>query len=185
MDVSTISDNIWWASALMVVLTGLYLATDRAQGKSILSRMRHRRPSTAETPPQSVSPEKRLESPDYANVLPPQRRETLNRIFKSGVQEVKEEEVLRHILPMDTNYETCKEQRYTPTGFSVQEVRELGDFPDYTELSGVPLPQPYHEFDIDKALARLYRPFRWAYHQTMCMSLAAEPRIEGHLTNMV
>lgn len=173
MDVSTISDNIWWASTFAVVLMGLYIALNKLQSKSIFSRISHRRPSTAKASPQSISsemkPNRSPESPNYANVLPPQRREALIKIL-GEVQDGKEEEVLRHILPMDTNYETCQEQKYTPTGFSVQEVRELGDFPDYAELSGVSLPQPYHEFDIDKSLARLYRPFRWVYHQTMCMS---------------
>lgn len=173
MDVSTISDNIWWAGAFAAVLTGLYLALNRPQSKSIFSRMSRRRPSISETPPRSISPEKKPgnpESPNYKTVLPPQRRGALDKIL-SEVQDVKEEEVLRHILPMDTNHETCQEQKYTPTGFSVQEVRELGDFPNYAELSGVPMPQPYYEFDVDKALAKLYRPFRWVYHQTMCIPL--------------
>lgn len=180
MNVLNISGNIWWAGALVVVLTGLYLALERVQDKSIFSQMRSRRSFTTETPPQSISPEKKpqsSETPNHASVLPPQRRETLSKIL-SGVQDVKEEEVLRHILPMDTNYETCQEQKYTPTGFSVQEVRDLGDFPDYAELSGVPLPQPYQEFDINKALARFYRPFRWVYHQTMCTYLTLARRIQ-------
>ena len=179
MDVSNISDNIWWAGALVVVLTGLYLALDRVQSKLISGGMKPRRSSIAEKPPRSISPEKKSqnpETPNYASVLPPQRREALCE-FLNGVQDVKEGEVLRHILPMDANYETCQEQKYTPTGFSVREVRELGDFPDYAELSGVPLPQPYHEFEIEKALARLYRPFRWVYHQTMCMPLILVRRV--------
>ena len=51
------------------------------------------------------------------------------------------------------------------------EVRALGDFPDYAKLSGVPLPQPYPECNIERAIPRPYRPFRWAYHQTMCGSV--------------
>ena len=71
---------------------------------------------------------------------------------------------------MTQDYRKCQEERYTPTGLSVAEVKALGDFPDYAALSGVPLPRAYgEEFDVDKALARPYRPFRWAYHQTMCM----------------
>lgn len=179
MDVSTVLDNIGWAGALMVVLTGLYLALDRKRSKPIFSRIRRCRPLTAETPPRSILLGKRPrspESPDYANVLPPQQREALGKIL-GEVQHVEEEEVLQHILPMDTSYETCQEEKYTPTGFSVQEVRELGDFPDYAELGGVPLPQPYHKFDINKSLARPYRPFRWVYHQTMCMSLTVKPQL--------
>jgi hypothetical protein len=69
---------------------------------------------------------------------------------------------------MTADYMTCEDERYTPTGFSVTEIKALGDFPDYAKLSGVPLPQEYPEFNIDTALARPYRPFRWGYHQTMC-----------------
>ncbi|RDB20997.1 hypothetical protein Hypma_011423 [Hypsizygus marmoreus] len=41
--------------------------------------------------------------------------------------------------------------------------------PDYFKLSGVPPPNPLLEFNIDKAKARPYRPFRWAYHQHMSL----------------
>jgi hypothetical protein len=44
----------------------------------------------------------------------------------------------------------------------------MGDFPAYDILSGIPLPEPYVNFDPAKAVPRPYRPFRWAYHQTMC-----------------
>ncbi|KAF5391770.1 hypothetical protein D9757_001719 [Collybiopsis confluens] len=40
---------------------------------------------------------------------------------------------------------------------------------DYFELSGVPPPVPLPSFDIDKAKARPYRPFRWTYHQNMSL----------------
>lgn len=41
--------------------------------------------------------------------------------------------------------------------------------PDYSKLSGVPAPSPLWEFNIDKAKARPYRPFRWKYHQHMSL----------------
>ena len=53
-------------------------------------------------------------------------------------------------------------------GFTMEEIRALGDFPDYATLSGVPLPEAYPEFDIRTAKPRPFRPVRWAYHQTMC-----------------
>lgn len=56
----------------------------------------------------------------------------------------------------------------TATGFSLDDINRLGDFPDYAALSGVPLPKEYRGFDISKAKPRPFRPFRWAYHQTMC-----------------
>jgi hypothetical protein len=112
----------------------------------------------------------------YSDALPPQRREALAKVTKElpdtlgklPCGKVSEDEVKENILPMTANYRTSK-NKYTPTGFSVEEIRAMGDFPNYAELSGVPLPQPYAEFNIDKALPRPYRPFRWAYHQTMCM----------------
>ncbi|KIK63722.1 hypothetical protein GYMLUDRAFT_40781 [Collybiopsis luxurians FD-317 M1] len=42
-------------------------------------------------------------------------------------------------------------------------------FVDYFKLSGVPPPVPLPEFNVDKAKARPYRPFRWSYHQTMSL----------------
>ena len=38
---------------------------------------------------------------------------------------------------------------------------------DYFKLAKCPLPRPLEGFDIDRARARPYRPFRWRYHQTM------------------
>jgi len=46
------------------------------------------------------------------------------------------------------------------------------EFPDYSALSGVPLPGPLKDFDVDKAKPRPYRPFRWNYIQNMGMSSA-------------
>jgi hypothetical protein len=66
------------------------------------------------------------------------------------------------------SYLEAKTPMFTPCGFSTDDIKALGDFPDYATLSGVPLPRPYPEFDIKKAIPRPYRPFRWAYHQTMC-----------------
>ncbi|KAG6817080.1 hypothetical protein H0H87_012848 [Tephrocybe sp. NHM501043] len=41
--------------------------------------------------------------------------------------------------------------------------------PDYARLSGVPAPKPLHNFNLDKANPRPYRPFRWEYHQNMAL----------------
>ena len=57
-----------------------------------------------------------------------------------------------------------------PTGFRPKtkaERNQLGLYPDYAELSGVPWPEAYVDFDPQRALPRPYRPFRWPYHQTM------------------
>ena len=74
------------------------------------------------------------------------------------------------IIPFTANYRECGPSTYTPMEISIEEVKALGDFPDYAELSGVPLPEAYNVFNIGTAIPRPYRPLRWAYHQTMCMS---------------
>jgi hypothetical protein len=76
----------------------------------------------------------------------------------------------KSMMAFEDDYRKCDESKYTPTGFSVEEVKALGDFPDYATLAGVDLPEPYTDFDITKACARPYRPFRWAYHQTMSLT---------------
>lgn len=92
-----------------------------------------------------------------------------SNIPKTASTHIHEEHVLKKILPMTQNYETAENGLYTCMGFSVQEIKEMGDLPDYSALSGVPLPNAYEQFKIEKALPRPYRPFRWNYHQTMCM----------------
>lgn len=72
-------------------------------------------------------------------------------------------------IPLTADHVGHKPSTYTPTGFSLAEVEALGDFPDYAELSGVPLPTAYEDCVVEKALPRPYRPFRWLYRQTMCM----------------
>lgn len=78
----------------------------------------------------------------------------------------------------DANEKCSDWSQYTPTGFATADIKKLGRFPDYAALSGVPLPRSYLEFDINKALPRPYRPFRWTYHQTMCISLITKPILE-------
>jgi hypothetical protein len=41
--------------------------------------------------------------------------------------------------------------------------------PDFAHLTGFPHPKPVHGFNIAHARPRPYRPFRWEYHQNMCM----------------
>ncbi|KAN0078627.1 Protein of unknown function (DUF3445) domain containing protein [Elaphomyces granulatus] len=112
-------------------------------------------------------------SSSYNDVLPPSRREALAKVVgelsKNKPKDIKEEEIRRFILPMVADYKSSEGNRYTPTRLSVAEIIAIGDFPDYAELSGVPLPRPYLEHDINKALPRPYRPFRWSYHQTMSL----------------
>ena len=129
----------------------------------------------AQTPPRSTTPDKKPELfPTHESTLPPSTRENLAKAatthsdksrLNSGT--LKEEVLQKNILPFEKSYKECGPSTYTPMGISVEEIEALGDFPDYSALSGVPMPQAYKEFDINKAIARPYRPFRWAYHQTM------------------
>jgi hypothetical protein len=165
-----------------------YLALSQKQRDVLFRRLRlrGRRTSSATTPPRSLSPDKKapisVPSPtEYIDIFPGSRREALAKVMEMTPQgslgnpvglETQKSMTADMMVPYEANYMEIDGSKHTPTGFSVDEIKALGDFPDYAELSGVPLPEPYHAFDIDKALPRPYRPFRWAYHQTMCMSYA-------------
>ena len=171
-----LSDNVWLLGFIVVGLTGLSIAIDRIKGKPLWHRNSFNRRTSSSGSPRTLSPDNKSSAkitsrPSHTDVLPPHRRDALANMKIEGLshREVDEEEVREQILPMTMDYRAGKDEKYTPTGFSVSEIKKLGDFPDYAELSGVPLPQPYPGFNIDKALPRPYRPFRWAYHQTMCM----------------
>ena len=143
---------------------------------------RGRRISTSKTPPRSLSPEKKVPNNgpppvDYAVAFPPSRREALAKAAENLPptqkakllgQEIDAAEFRENLIPFTADYKACGPSVYTPTEISVEEIKALGDFPDYAKLSGVSLPQPYTEFKIEQALPRPYRPFRWSYHQTMC-----------------
>jgi hypothetical protein len=178
MDLQSSMAGFWHFGFILLAITGVYALVTQVFGISILPGviLRGRKHSTARTPPRSFSPEnKPTTSPasasNYNSALPPQRRHALADLSYEAApwRNVSENEVRQNLLPMSANYKTSPSDKYTPTGFSVGEIKGLGDFPDYATLSGVPLPSPYPEFDISKALPRPYRPFRWAYHQTMCM----------------
>lgn len=168
------------------VLTSLVF--NRRQREVVLGtfRIRVRRASSANTPPRSLSPEKKPPSntpptsTEFVNTFPPNRRDALAAVAdrlppgqRQALGDLKfDEEIMKqNLMSFFEDFRECDDSKYTAAGVSLKEVRALGDFPDYAELSGVPLPDPYEGFDIDKALARPYRPFRWAYHQTMCKLL--------------
>ena len=178
--------------AIAVVLSNIaLLVLTKSQREVLYARVsswapavvRGRRISSANTPPRSLTPEKKVPnnaSPpaDYKDIFPASSRETLLKLAESlstsqkkkiGVQEVNQEEFTKKIIPFEADYRECGPSTYTPMEISMAEIKALGDFPDYSKLSGVPLPEAYKEFEIEKALPRPYRPFRWAYHQTMGM----------------
>ncbi len=176
-----------WLLVLGIVFcltTITYLALSHAQRDVLFRRLRlrGRRASTANTPPRSLSPGKKgqlsVPSPtEYIESFPGSRREALAKVMQMIPQasggnlvsiETEKSMTSDMMMPYEANYMEADESKYSPTGFSVAEIKALGDFPNYAELSGVPLPKSYTDFDIDKALPRPYRPFRWSYHQTMC-----------------
>ncbi|KAJ3528816.1 hypothetical protein NM208_g10034 [Fusarium decemcellulare] len=123
--------------------------------------------------PSSPPPEpvKKSASADYTKAYPPSQRHVLPEIspvFSSSAN-VDLSVSPKPLLQLDEDYRLASPTKYNFTGFSVSEIRQLGDFPDYAKLSGVPLPSPLKNFNVETALPRPYRPFRWAYHQTMSL----------------
>lgn len=171
-------ESAWQVGIFLLASTAVYALLHRSYAKSLLIgiSLRGRRDSTSKTPPRSISPGKKQASSSaspssYNHALPPSRREALLQLNGTAIhwREVDESDIASNILPMTADYRNSPGSLYTPTGFSVDEIKALGDFPDYATLSGAPLPNAYTEHEIDKAKPRPYRPFRWNYHQTMCM----------------
>jgi hypothetical protein len=171
------SNWTWLLGAVFVASSAFFLAIHKGRRETVLDRLSisRRRVSGAKTPPRSLSPSKKqvqaLVEANYLDTFPPSRRHALAELQQRGDLERFTESPTdwsKNMLPMMQSYREAEDSMFTPCGFSVEEIKALGDFPDYSILSGVPLPSPYPEFDINKALPRPYRPFRWAYHQTMC-----------------
>lgn len=186
-----LSDNyliIVGLGAISICIISIFLAKYQRKivSEYLISWMpiaiRGRRISTSKTPPRSLSPEKNVPSntplaAEYKNIFPPSCRESLVKLVRNldpgqraklihgPIDHIKFE---KSIIPFTADYRECGPSTYTPTGISIEEIKILGDFPDYAELSGVPLPQAYQNFKVENAIPRPYRPFRWAYHQTMC-----------------
>ena len=180
----TMDDLSLVLGAVSVFLTIMYLVINGRLWNDLMARKRGRGngqkssgPTLSASPP-SLTPEKQPSSAKHSafDSFPPLRRDELPEDHEKGAESegkgpvVDEEYIKKTLLPMTTNYEAAPGNLYTPTGFSVDEIKALGIFPDYAKLSGIPLPDAYVGFDIDKALPRPYRPFRWNYHQTMCKS---------------
>lgn len=117
---------------------------------------------------------KRALNTDYSRVLPPSQRYLLARVLATAVPAA-DNAVPGDRLCLEEDWRTADASRHIFSGFSVREVRALGDFPDYATLSGVPLPSPLMDFDISSEVPRPYRPIRWPYHQTMCASHSRFP----------
>lgn len=189
----TVSDLLVYGLGLAFIITSLtVLILNKRQRDAVLARLhfRGRRASGANTPPRSLSPDKKSayvspsSGPNFVEALPPSRRSTLNDIAKkySGSEKKlfaaakPDVNIAKDLLPIEQSYLIDpKSPKYTPTGFSTAEIKALGDFPDYELLSGVPLPEAYKEHNPDTSIPRPYRPLRWNYHQTMCKISATLP----------
>ncbi|RDW84968.1 hypothetical protein BP6252_02558 [Coleophoma cylindrospora] len=186
MGFATLMSERWLfgLGAVFVLSSIITLILNKQQREAALGRLgfRRRRASGASTPPRSVSPKKDAKQsgptkPDYTAQFPPSRRSALTELAKKvtdasgkvlAVEEPASDFLLKDSLPFAQSFALQNDTpKYTPTGFSTAEVKAMGDFPEYDVLSGVPLPKEYKEFNPATALPRPYRPFRWAYHQTM------------------
>jgi hypothetical protein len=181
------AETLFIAFGLVVVFSSIVFLALSENQKAYLSSfvsvpfVRGRKTSISKTPPRSVTPEKKAAPPasnDYKEMLPPSRRASLANCLTP----IQARKLSIHITPaspvkggchqaLETPLEEGGDYTYTATEFTKEEVAELGDFPDYAELSGVPLPKVYEGFNVETARPRPYRPFRWEYHQTMCKFL--------------
>lgn len=175
--------------ALFVASAAAILVFDGKQRDVVFRRfdIRRRRATGSLTPPRSLSPEKQglpsnkaSSEPDYSKTFPPSRREALADLQFGALEGPGKSTKELSQSPPDYEKRVPSEETWnfdklsdhvTATGFSLEEIKRLGDFPDYATLSGIPLPERYEGFDIATAKARPFRPLRWAYHQTMCMFL--------------
>jgi hypothetical protein len=176
MNVATLT----FVGVVFAISSVIYITLNPKRRNIVLDRLRFPRLKTngALTPPRSVSPGKNATSQAGNDELfPPHRRESLAELPSNAMKGPGKSAKELSQMPPDYSKLTpdkavCNTDEFlnytTATGFTVEEIRRLGDFPDYATLSGIPLPNAYKEFDIKSALPRPYRPYRWPYFQTMC-----------------
>lgn len=173
---------VFWLPSVIILSYLVYICTNGHARQKVLDRLisRRRRTSTATTPPRQLSPEKPELSDEkhqpqdarqgYERAFPPSRKHALEHPSAQADLQLIEPDYSRLLPDKETPNAGQHLHHATATGFTLEDIQQLGDFPDYATLSGVPLPQAYVEFDIETALSRPYRPFRWAYHQTMSLT---------------
>ncbi|KAI1341290.1 alpha-1,2-mannosyltransferase [Xylariaceae sp. FL0016] len=172
---------IWPSLAVFALVT--FLTLSKSQKDVVRQRFglvrRPSRPSTPNLEKQTASKPLASSAQDLAATLPPSQRHQLKKMISTmpphqrevmGDLSFDQARYERSLLRFGEDYRTADPSKYSFTGFSVREIKALGDFPDYSTISEVPMPEPYPEFDITKAKPRPYRPFRWAYHQTMSLT---------------
>ncbi|KAI1132854.1 alpha-1,2-mannosyltransferase [Nemania abortiva] len=174
--------SVWPALAFCLSFI-VFLALRSPQKDVILRRFGFNRgPSRPTTPlleKQPLSKPLASYTSDLATAFPPSQRDQFKELVPTlssaqkralGTLSFTQETFERSVLGFEEEYSNADDSKYVYSGFSIREIKALGCFPDYSILSGVPLPKPYLDFDIDKAKPRPYRPFRWPYHQTMSLT---------------
>lgn len=176
--------------AVFALSSAIYFTFNLEKRKIVLERLQlaRRKTNGALTPSRSISTgqDAKARQPGNDELFPPHRREALSELSQDAMKGPGRSAKELSQVPPDYNKLTpdkavCNTDDFldhtTATGFTVEEIQRLGHFPDYAKLSGIPLPNEYKEFDIKKAMPRPYRPYRWPYFQTMCMSTVPFDRI--------
>lgn len=104
---------------------------------------------------------------DFSTQFPPSQRHSLGDSPLAHTNAKTDQRMSLQLLPISADYRLADPSLHIFSGFSVGEIKSMGNFPDYAKLSGVPLPAALKEFSVDTAMPRPYRPFRWPYFQTM------------------
>ncbi|KAJ8127212.1 hypothetical protein O1611_g6424 [Lasiodiplodia mahajangana] len=118
------------------------------------------RPTTPLLEKQPLSKPLASYTSDLATAFPPSQRDQFKEIVATlpstqqkaiGNLSFTQETFERSLLRFEEEYSIADDSKYVYSGFSIREIKGLGDFPDYSILSGVPIPKPYLDFDIDRA----------------------------------
>jgi hypothetical protein len=157
-----------------LALTGVFLLF-------LLTRYRRGRLSSSSRSSQPLDSKSAPSNPPFSSVFPPTNREGLLRLTAAGEtahvfpSTIDPQTFQSKLIAWDADYRSYPDGTVLLSGITLGEVRSLGDFPDYWVLSDVPEPEEYTGFELDKAVHRPYRPFRWGYYQTMCTVSLATP----------
>ncbi|KAI1197809.1 alpha-1,2-mannosyltransferase [Nemania serpens] len=155
-----------WPTLALCMSVAIFLAIGLSQKSVILRRFGFtrgsRRPATPLLEKQPLSKPLASCASDLSTAFPPWQRDRLKEVALAlplaqqkilGNLDFTQEKLERSLLRFDDDYSNVDGSKYLYSGFSIREIRALGDFPDYSTLSGVPMPKPYLDFNIDKAKA--------------------------------
>src|ERR1700761_8729276 len=131
-----------------------YFSLSQRQKDIVFERLslRGRRSSNADTPPRSLSPEKdpsnsQPNASEYVNTFPPLTRENIpeaaaelpedrRMVLESSTFD--EKNWTKSILGWEEDFRIADPERYIYTGYKIKEIRAMGNFPNYSALSGIP-----------------------------------------------